>query len=776
MKNLWVSKFRLTTALTLVALAIPELAQAQSADADGAKNADVIIVTAQRREQNVMDVPLAIQAMSGEQLKDTGVKQVLDLQFTTPGYSVADNSGYTQVFMRGIGNGIYVGADPSVATFIDDVPMIYGSMVNDLINVKRVEVLKGAQGGLYGRNASGGVINIITNQPSTDGIKASANLTYGEFNSFQIDGYVNLPLGDKAALTIAGERRTHDGYIKNLASTTPYTAAMFPNGSYFGAGGSLIDGAATAGLLNSFIKPTDLANADLWSVSGKLLVKPTDNFQITFAGDYNKKDDSLGNQLAGFTPELTQALLSYYLSLAAPGVDLPPGVSQGAQGKFTVSNATPGFVFLEDYGFSGTAKLSLPGVDITSISAYRHQHTILNTDGTGTSPPVFAYQVEVQKHYFYQELRAVSDLSGPFQFIAGATYLKSQFDGFNAGGAFGFPFAGVTAGTVTKVENWSIYGQASYDLTPQLTLTVSGRYVSEKNTSSFTDGYVVPYSEHKFLPSANLSYKLAGGGNIYVRWARGFKSGGVNPVAEPHYFIDYGGTLDQGVVFKGELVDTFEGGAKVPLMDNTLQFTAAVFYNSFRNLQFQWHPKEEFASDIIEAILNAQKARTYGVEAGINWRPIPALTLGINAGYLNAKFTTFEVGGDLYYTQNFNGHQMPNAPEFQMAITAGLDQPISNNLRLVGSLLASRTSKVLFAEGPELAPGIFQLDAVQPAYWLVNLRLGVRSDDGRWGLSVFGNNLFNQAYTTAGSVQPGITTQLNWGNPRVVGVEASFKY
>lgn len=747
------------------ALADDQSAQSSSPTTSSSPTASVgdIVVTAQRREENVMTVPLAIQATSGAQLQDTGIKQMTDLQFITPGYNVADNSGYTQVFMRGIGNGIYVGADPSVATFIDDVPMIYGSLVNDFINVNRVEVLKGAQGGLYGRNATGGVINIITRQPSTDKLGLDFRASYGEYSSIDLSAAANLPLGESAALSLTGERRTHDGYDKNIANTAPYTAAMFPNGSYLGTG------AVTAATLNAMIHPTDLANQDLWSGSAKLLLKPSDNFKITLAGDYSKKNDSSGNQLVSITPALTQGLLAYYLSsfLGATGVTLPAGLSQGETGKFTVANATPGYVYLEDYGFSGTATLSLPAVDLTSISAYRHQHTILNTDGTGTSPPVFAYEVDNRKHYFYQELRAVSTGTGPLQFVAGATYLKSSYDGANANGAFGMPFGGINAGSSTKVENWSIYAQAGYELVKDLTLTLSGRYVHETNNTLFSDAEAENYGEHKFLPSANLSYKLPDGGTVYVRWARGFKSGGVNPVALPKYFAD----VNQGSIFKGEMVDTYEGGIKLPLANRTLQLTADVFYNDYRNLQFQGHPVVAKSLLIIESILNAQKARTYGVEGSLNWRPTPAVTLGVNMGYLNAKFTTFELNSVDYYYQNFDGHQMPNAPKFQMSVNAGLDQPINDNLRLVGSLLASRTSRVLYAEGGGIQP-----DAVQPGYWLVNARLGVKTADGRYSFSVFGNNLFNQAYTTAGSVQPGVTTQLNWGNPRVIGGEFSAHF
>src|SRR5262249_16149564 len=147
--------------LPLCAVSLPVLtapaAFAQQSDSGGIAE---IVVTAQRQEQGILAVSDSVQALGGEQLQDSGIRDLSSLQFVVPGYLPTTGSGYTQIFIRGVGNSVFVGADPSVATYIDDVPRIYGSMVNQLIDVERVEVLKGAQGGLYGRNATGGVVNI----------------------------------------------------------------------------------------------------------------------------------------------------------------------------------------------------------------------------------------------------------------------------------------------------------------------------------------------------------------------------------------------------------------------------------------------------------------------------------------------------------------------------------------------------------------------------------------------------------------------------------------
>lgn len=190
----------------MVALLIPTIAAfAQSGTVDQTASSQdneglqEIVVTAQRRAQSILSVPMSIQAVTGDQLLNTGLTEVRDLAYTTPGLTVDYSAGYSQIYIRGVGNAIFVGADPSVATFIDDVPRIYGSLVQNFVDVDRVEVLKGAQGGLYGRNATGGVVNIITRQPNTDTLEGNALVDYGEKNTFRAAAFVNVPMGDKLA-------------------------------------------------------------------------------------------------------------------------------------------------------------------------------------------------------------------------------------------------------------------------------------------------------------------------------------------------------------------------------------------------------------------------------------------------------------------------------------------------------------------------------------------------------------------------------------------------
>lgn len=808
--------FYLASAMSAVTLlAAPALAQDQGGTAASAATSDntgvkEIIVTAGRREQSVLDVPLAIQATSAEQLQSAGIKQITDLQFTTPGYNVNDSNGYTMVFIRGIGNAEFVGADPSVATFIDDVPRVYGSMVNNFVDVERVEVLKGAQGGLYGRNATGGVINIITRQPDLEDTHADVKLSYGSHNSIEADGYVTMPIvHDKVAFSIAGQRRYSDAYFKNTAPASFYTPEMFSTGILG------MTPEQSAAFFNSGQKNNDVGNQNFWAVDGKLLIKPSDNFKITFAGDYSNKDDSQGNGQWENSPLYEQNTFTGLFNAVvgelggvANTAAFPANFLQGNPKKFTVSNGDPGFVRLQDWGVSATAVLSTDSVDFTAISAYRRQHTQFIDDLGASTLASTAALVDNHKHYYYEELRAVSHLDGPFQFIAGGTYLQNWFQGytdlqlFGGPDLFGVPFGQPLARSVDKVKNWSIYAQASYDFTDRLTLTASGRYIHESNTAQFYDvsalnplvysdpyaspvGSPVSSTEKKFLPSATLSYKLSGGGNIYVRWARGFKSGGVNPVANATNFCAPKGSTtcypSSGSIFQGETVDTFEGGFKGQLFNNKVQLTADVFYNNYRNLQTAGHVNATYANDIILSIVNAPSARTYGVEGSVAWRVAPSVTVNAGAGYLNAKYKDFSFpttpivdGFDL------SGHQMPNSPQWQANFGLNVDQPLNNKVNLIANGLASYTSGIFWQAsglpcGPGGISGVTCLpDATSPSYWVVNARIGFKTSDDRFRLELFANNLFNAAYVTYGNSNAANTTQFTWGNPRIIGVEATM--
>jgi iron complex outermembrane receptor protein len=219
-------------------------------------------------------------------------------------------------------------------------------------------------------------------------------------------------------------------------------------------------------------------------------------------------------------------------------------------------------------------------------------------------------------------------------------------------------------------------------------------------------------------------------------------------------------------------VDTYEVGYRSALFGRRVQLTTAAFYNDYKNLQVAAHANAQHA-DISLAIVNAGSARTYGVEESLVWKASRAVTIGVNAGYLNAKYKTFAVSNSTVLLPfDASGETMPNSPKWQLSFTGDLDRPINDRFRLVGDVLVSHLSSIIFLQSA--LPGVLP-EPSQPGYWLTNLRVGVRTMDDRYGFAIFANNLFDEGYVTYGSSNA-LGNELTWGNPRIVGAEVTAKW
>jgi iron complex outermembrane receptor protein len=220
-------------------------------------------------------------------------------------------------------------------------------------------------------------------------------------------------------------------------------------------------------------------------------------------------------------------------------------------------------------------------------------------------------------------------------------------------------------------------------------------------------------------------------------------------------------------------VDTYEMGYRAPMFDRTVQVTSAIFYNDYKGLQVSataqpTHP------EIIYAIVNAGAARTYGAELGVNWRISNPITIGVDGAYLNAKYKRLAIpNGPILAPFDHSGTQMNTAPKFQLALTAQLDQPLTDQYRLVGNALVSHISRVVFAQSP--SPALLA-DAAQSGYWMTNLRLGVKTTDDKYSLAVYVNNLFNTQYYSYGGTNLGTGIVLENGDPRIFGAEIAVNF
>jgi len=386
--------------------------------------------------------------------------------------------------------------------------------------------------------------------------------------------------------------------------------------------------------------------------------------------------------------------------------------------------------------------------------------------------PIAGFQTDFNRRNFYQELRAVSNGEGPLRFLGGATFYKDRIESEVQTLLLGFPIPNPN-NSVTRTRNYSIYGELSYDLSDALTLTGSLRYVEESKRVLFPPQPGLPFGpnfpearvktkQNKLLPSATISYAL-GDGTIYARYARGFKTGGVNPIVAPGAFGN-----QPGSTFGPETVDAFEAGYRANLFDRKVQFTSAVFYNAYKGLQIA-RAGNQANPQVTNAILNAGTARTYGAEASVLWRVAPPLTVSANVGYLNAKYKKAGYpGSPVVDPFTADGNVMALSPKWQGGASLDYNQPVGDDFRIKVNILYSYvgTYNHQYEEDPLL---------VQKSYSLVNARVGIATIDENVGLSIFANNLFDKYYTVFATKNSlgALTTE---APPRVIGATLDFRF
>jgi iron complex outermembrane receptor protein len=584
-----------------------------------------IIVTAQRRSESIQRVPATITAFSGEALEARGIETTADLQLRTPGFVMSSNVVFGQPFLRGSGNAtLTIGSDSSVATHLDGVyltrPM---STFQELFDVERVEVLKGPQGTLYGRNATGGVINIITADP-TDVVEGKAEVTVGNYGKRKFAASLSGPLtGDD---TLSGRvtvmRSKHDGYVRNI-----------------------FDGSR-------------LEDEDVVAARAKIRLRLSDSARLTLAGDWLREDDTRGHGLKAVIP-----------GAGSSGTVIPADPHE-------VNKDYEARTFAKMSGISLTGEFSVLGAQLKTITARRHSEFNLALDLDLSSRPFANVDPETESsNTFTQEVQVSSPRSGPFEWVAGAFYLhedaRTQFN-------IHLTQAGInqTPTGFNETDAYAVYGQGSLSVASKLRFTAGARYSHERKrgrvitnfppptqTSEGTDSWnaLTPHFDVNFFPTEKVM--------LYASATRGFKSGGFNATA-------------RGLPrFDPEFIWSYEGGVKSTLADGKLRANASIFRYNYRDLQVR-----ALVSGIISGVTNAAKATVQGAEVEFSARPAAGLTLDLAGAYLDAKFDDFPTTNpDISPTAavNLRGNRLPRAPEWTVTAGAGYTFGLGNS----GSLL-----------------------------------------------------------------------------------------
>ncbi len=692
----------------------------------GATAIPEVVVTAERRSQRLQDVPISITALSANALANIDVSNVADLPQLASGLvtPVSLTGGVAlSPFIRGIGTATAIaGFETSVAVYVDGVYSAaedYSAGDIDLANIDRVEVLKGPQGTLYGRNATGGAINIITKHPSSQ-LGGDASISYGSYGETVEKGYLTGPLVGNLNGGLSIVARQGGDYGRD-----DYTGQRF-------------------GSLDSLSTNAQLA----WKPSGRL------------------------DLLASFT----------YNESLQQGVDiqqtLPSGsVPLGAQfgGKYSYDpdssdNDTNDFLDRRKYSAALHATYALDGVNLVSITAFSDGHAHNGLDGDGTSAPLEAINFKVRSQEITQELQAVSTGNSAFQWIVGA-YAFSFHEDYDPFGIAAAPLD-IAFHSRTAATGGSVFGQATYALTPSTKLTAGIRYsVEEKrlgislvaptlNNAVLTG----PFSFSKTYSDPtwrfNIEQKVMPDVNAYLSYNRGFKSGGFNSLgADPNL---------KGV--KPEVLDAYEAGVKSQFGHRRVELNAAIYYYDYKNIQVQSVTLGGSTAALLE---NAAAAKLYGLDGEFIVALTPQLRFNVGANLEHSTYSAFPNASGFSVNNGAvasavideTGRQVLGAPN--LTYNVGADY----KARIAGRGFISLSGNYSFNSRFLTSPGDGNYTS---SYGLLNSSISLSDNSERYKFEVWGRNLTDVRevgeYTTA------VLNSLAILRPRAIGVKISSKF
>ncbi len=769
------------TALCLGAgVATPALAQGDSGDDTSTRRLDTVTVSSQKRDQNLQDVPIAVSAFSGEQVANSGAADLAQLQIISPSLVVtrSDTELFNPVIrIRGVGtSGNNIGLESAVGIFIDGVYQSRsGFGMNDLVDLDRVEVLRGPQGTLFGRNTSAGAISIFTKKPEYDfGYVAEATLT--EFDGKTLRASITGPIaGDKLAGRLTGGINKRGGVIDTIG------------------GGAVND-------------------RDRSFLRGQLLFEPNEDIDMRFIGDWSTAEEVCCTSV----PLIEGPRGALIRSL---GGELAPAGERLAAINDPIGNAT------ESAGLSTEINWDLEGMTFTSISSFRDWEGQQKTDAdfttldfAGANP---AFDADIAT--FTQELRLAGE-TDTLNWLVGAYYLNeeieltqrlrfgSQFENYIGGLVGGVPvlslFSGLPAGSILpegggtkddltqEAEQFAVFTHNTLQLTDNLSITGGLRYTDETKSATGTFsanapgcnaqaiagplggllclGFwspVVPdfapnteVSSQETTGTLNVSYQWTDDVMTYASASRGFKGGGFNLERTAAVVVPFDPTVSGDPSFDGETATSFELGLRSTLADGQVVLNATAFHTKFDDFQILNFSGIQFF------IFNVDEVTTQGVELEGLFRPTDAITLNAAATFVNAEYGKGNT--PIAGLERLPGNVLTAAPETTLTGGISYDSDISGtNLRALANFNVRYQSEQFL--NTSLKP-----ETLQDAYAIANARIGIGGAEGDWTVELFATNLFDEDYSILINDAPLQTGSFNRNpsDPRVIGVSLKLRH
>ena len=756
---------------------------------DAGDAGEAIVVTARRREEQVQDVPISIAVVSAESLEKTGNFSLNQIQQLVPSLQViSTNPRNSNINIRGLGANSSVAVDGleyGVGFYLDGVYYARpGQSQFDLVDLQQIEILRGPQGTLFGKNTTAGAINITSRLPSFKP-ELTAEAQLGDYNFHQVRVSASGPLiADKLAIRLSVADTHRDGYLTNLYDNT---------------------------------KAQDYDN---FNVRGQLLFTPSSNLKFRLIGDYSKqKQDYILTLIDGyFTNYANGAAINNNILQRAAGLNytLP---SYGAFARLGNSNSHYQ-ANMKSYGVSGEADWDAGPVTVTSITAYRwwDWYPANDIDGTALSINLKGQQQNFQRQ-FSQELRVASNGHHFIDYQAGLYYFWQKVPGYGqsqfGSDAAAWNLPGTTPAATVALYNLAlsgfeadsysnattrsgaVFGQIDAHLAEGLTLTTGLRYTHEYKTgvyqrftipsgldlsaltpaqlatvqtirntfqvSNFT--FAIPNTKSNALTGlATLSYKVTPDVLTYATYSRGNKSGGLNITA---------GGATQPVVAP-EKADNFEIGLKTQFLDQKVTFNAAAFLTNVTNYQANISVAIPGTTATNQYISNIPKVRSKGVEADLLVAPSKWVSLSGSFAYTDAHYVNYANAPNatenlnIAAIQDLSGVALPGVSKYAFTIGGDLAQPVAVNSEV-------------YAHADYLHRSSFNSSATNsiygqiPAYGLINGKIGARVDNGRFDFSLWVRNLANKNYyiTRNGGTFGLITAAV--GDPRTWGATVRVK-
>ena len=738
-----------------------------------------IVVTAQRRTESIQDVSIAMKAITGDQIAKLGLRNLDDLIEHVPGVELYDE--------RGAGMPIWVirsvaladfnaNNSPAAAIYYDEF-YLSSNILNGvgLYDIDRIEVLKGPQGGLYGRNTTGGAVRILSKRPSFDETNGYVKANYGRYDRYGIEGAVGGTISENLAVRLSG---------------------MIDQGG---------------GWQDSLVTPEDdqYGDRDFWALRGQVALRFNEGIELNIKidGGRDRSETPLASAIGTQDPntlvDTCAPVLAGSLSDSCLTWTNAVGIFTSQTPSILASDLSgDGKVVASDlineldndwFGINAQLEIDIDFATFKYISAYMKYNYNQNID-IDAMPLSFAHELSsLEIEAWSQEARLVSNNDGPYTWLIGAIYSEDtdkETRTFDLSDDFVFFLNNGTGigdrGFFQKTKMWSLYAQGTYDIQDDLTVETSVRYTDEEKTLNdafltFTDIGFALYEDYNDTSDFNLGAHWSGSIGLnwkptddvmaYAKVTRSYKSGGFNG--------GFSFSIEELEPYKEETIWAYEIGVKSELLDNTLRLNAAAFYYDYQDAQgFVAVPTLDGGA--LGKLATVGNARHLGLEGDIIWLPegVEGLSLTASGTYVDAIFTTTDPFTEMVTGLIRKGLRRPG-PKWSYTLQGRYEKPIANALLGAIQINYSWRSDIIPDDSfPTLPNGSLEDHALfnRPGYGLLNASISLLAEDNTWSITLMGKNLTDEAVVLNNAESGFGSYSTLYGRPRSWTLEAQFSF